>query len=63
VSDNWGQWMTLEQFLALGIKCFHCDKTAKWIASKDAPGYCDEHFPYYDVINSRISMQDNVKDD
>lgn len=44
-----GFFLTVEQFGAIGKKCSHCDKKADWVASKDSPSYCDEHFPYKDL--------------
>jgi len=38
-------WLTFEQFCAIGKKCACCEKEAKWVARKDKPAYCDEHFP------------------
>jgi hypothetical protein len=50
-------FLTIDQFLALGKKCSHCDKKATWIVCKESPAYCDDHFPYWDIKKSRISIE------
>lgn len=49
--------MTIDQFLSIGKKCSMCDQKATWLASMDAPAYCDRHFPYIDTINSLIFVE------
>jgi hypothetical protein len=47
-------WLTLEQFSKIGSNCCKCDKIAEWLPKiKDAPAYCDEHYPYWDVVYSK----------
>jgi len=45
-------WLTLDQFGALGKQCSQCDRPAQWLAHKDSPAYCDEHFPYREEMGS-----------
>jgi hypothetical protein len=46
IMSKYGEFLSIDQLLTLGVKCSHCDRIAKWIASEDVPAYCDEHFPY-----------------
>jgi hypothetical protein len=56
-------WMTIDQFLAIGMKCSHCEKKATWLAHTESPAYCDEHFPYWDINRSVISVDDDEEID
>lgn len=53
--------MTIDQLLSLGKKCSHCEKKATWLAAMDMPAYCDDHFPYIDIINSKISVDNPLE--
>jgi len=44
-------FLTIAQLMQLGKKCSLCDKNATWLCkfNKEAPVYCDEHYPYISV--------------
>lgn len=45
-------WLTIDQAMAMCMKCSHCDKPAKHISllgnATRVPRYCDEHVPWKD---------------
>jgi hypothetical protein len=52
---------TVNQLLALGKNCSHCEKIARWVASLESPAYCDDHFPYWDFVDVKRPEQEPPK--
>ena len=54
--------LTIDQLAAIGKKCSYCDKPATWIAHRDSPSYCDDHFPYWEFKENDKSFDAPTND-
>lgn len=54
-------FLTTAQVFQLGRKCSMCQETAKWLDKfdKNAPAYCDRHFPGR-ICECEICKQDST---